>query len=400
MKQRDIGSGSSHLDLNRRSFLHAASFAGAAVAIGGFSEAQFAFAQARHHSPLPENMVFLNANENPLGPCAAARAAMLEGIAQSGRYHDEYAEELTNLFASQNGLKPEYVQPYAGSSQPLAYCVLVFCGPGKGVVMGAPGYEPAAFTAKTCDAPAASVALTKEGAHDVRAMVAASSSPGMYYIANPNNPTGTVTSRSDIEWLLANKPRGSIVVLDEAYIHFSDATPCIDLVAADKDVVVLRTFSKLYGMAGARLGLVVARPDLLKRINDRGGFTFCPVPAMKAGIASLKDGQVIALRKKINADVRQETFAWLASQGYTFTASQANCFMIDAKRPTQSVIDGMALQGVLVGRPWPVWPTHVRITVGTPEEMAQFRTAFQKVMETPVTASYRRHVLSRTTLFS
>jgi histidinol-phosphate aminotransferase len=233
------------------------------------------------------------------------------------------------------------------------------------------------------------VPLTKEGAHDVRAMVAASSSPGMYYIANPNNPTGSVTSRADIEWLLANKPTGSIVVLDEAYIHFSDATPCLDLAAADKDIVVLRTFSKLYGMAGARLGLVITRPDLLKRVNDKGGFTFCPVPAMKAGIASLNDTNVIAARKKINADVRRETFDWLTAKGYSFTPSQANCFMIDAKRPTQTVIDAMALQGVLIGRPWAVWPTHVRITVGTAEEMARFRTSFQQVMESPATAAAR-----------
>lgn len=386
--------------LNRRSFLRAASFAGAAATIATFCESQFALAQARHHDPRPENVVLLNSNENPLGPCEAARAAMIEGVAQSGRYHDEYAEQLTSLFASQNGLKPEYVQPYSGSSQPIAYAVFAFCSPQKGLVMGAPGYEPAAFTAKVSGAPVANVPLTKEGAHDVRAMVAASNSPGIYYIANPNNPTGTITSRADLEWLMANKPQGSILLLDEAYIHFSDAAPGIDLVAADKDIIVLRTFSKLYGMAGARLGLVIARPDLLQRVNNMGGFTFCPVPAMKAGIASLNDPDVIAKRKKINADARQETLAWLESKGYAYTASQANCFMVDAKRPTQTVIDALALQGVLIGRPWPVWPTHVRVTVGTPEEMARFRTAFQQVMEKPAAAAVRRHSTSRTEIFS
>ncbi len=349
MKFEKGGNAGGTLRLNRRSFLRAASFAGAAAAVGSFCESQFAFAQARHHEPHPENVVFLNANENPLGPCEAARAAMIEGVVQSGRYHDEYNEEVTNLFASQNGLKPEYVQPYSGSSQPIAYSVFAFCTPQRGVVMGTPGYESASFTAKACGVPVADVPLTKEGAHDVKAMVAASASPGMYYIANPNNPTGTITSRADIEWLLANKPQGSVLVLDEAYIHFSDATPGVDLVAAGKDIVVLRTFSKLYGMAGARLGLVVARPDLLKRVNDKGGFTFCPVPAMKAGIASLNDAEVIAKRKKINASARQETLEWLSSQGYACTASQANCFMVDAKRPTQVVIDA---HGVAGGADW------------------------------------------------
>jgi histidinol-phosphate aminotransferase len=383
----------------RRNFLRMVSAAGAAAAIAGLSESQLAFAQARHHAPLAKDTVFLNSNENPLGACEAARAAMAESIAQSGRYHDELAEELTNLFAAQNGLKPEYVQAYAGSSQPLSYCVSAFCSPQKGVVIGEPGYEAAARTAKVIGAPVASVPLAKDGAHDVKAMVAATATPGIYYVASPNNPTGTVTSRADIEWLMANKPQGSILVLDEAYIHFSDATPCLDLAAADKDIVVLRTFSKLYGMAGARLGFVIARPDLLHRVNDQGGWTFCPVPATRAGIASLNDADLVAKRKRINMGVLQETFDWLRADGYTFTASQANHFMVDVKRPNTQVIDAMAAKGVLIGRPWPAWPTHVRITVGTPDEMARFRSTFQQVMKEPAAARVRRSP-SRTEWFS
>ena len=370
----------------RRSFLRNASIATAAFA--AFSESQFAFAQVRHHGPLAKDAVFLNSNENPLGPCEAARAAMAESIAQSGRYHDELAEELTNLFASQNGLKPEYVQPYAGSSQPLSYCVSAFCSRQNGLVIGDPGYEAATRTAKVIGAPVATVPLAKDGA-----------TPGLYYVASPNNPTGTITSRADIEYLLANKPQGSILVLDEAYIHFSDATPCLDLPAADKDIVVLRTFSKLYGMAGARLGLVIARPDLLHRISDQGGWTFCPVPATRAGIASLQDTQLVSKRKQINAAVLKETLDWLRGEGYSFTASQANHFMVDVKRPNKSVIDAMAAKNVLVGRPLPVWPTHVRITVGTHDEMARFRTAFDEVMKQPIAATARRPH-SRTELFS
>jgi histidinol-phosphate aminotransferase len=383
----------------RRNFLRMASVASAAAAFAGFSESQLAFAQARHHAPFTKDAVFLNSNENPLGPCEAARAAMAESIAQSGRYHDELAEELTNLFASQHGLKPEYVQPYAGSSQPLSYCVSAFCSPQKGVVIGEPGYEAATRTAKAIGAPVNSVPLAKDGAHDVKAMVAASATPGIYYVASPNNPTGTVTSRADIEWLMANKRQGSILVLDEAYIHFSDAAPCLDLAAAGKDIVVLRTFSKLYGMAGARLGFVIARPDLLQKVNDQGGWTFCPVPATRAGIASLKDTELVAKRKKINTAVLQETMDWLHRNGYACTESQANHFMVDVKRPNTAVINALATKSVLIGRPWPAWPTHVRVTVGTHDEMARFRAAFQQVMEQPATASAKR-VHSRTELFS
>lgn len=387
-------------ELNRRSFLRTASFAGMAAAVGTFTEAQFALAQRPNLPPVIKNGVYINANENPLGPCEAARAAMLSAIAESGRYHDEYSQELIKVFAAQNALKPEYVEPYPGSSQPLSYSVLAFCGPQRPVVIADPGYEAAARSAAVCGAPVIKVPLARDYSHDVKAMVAAAPNAGLYYIASPNNPTGTLTSRSDVEWLLANKAKGSVVLLDEAYTHFSDAQPCLDLAASDKDIVVLRTFSKLYGMAGARLGFAVARPDLLHKVSNIGGWTFCPVTATQAGIASLKDTDLVAKRRKLNAEMRQETQEWLTSRGYVVVPSQANHFMVDTKRPTGQVIDGMAAKGVLIGRAWPVWPTHVRITVGTREEMARFRTAFQDVMERPTNAALRPVKPSRTAIFS
>lgn len=344
--------------------------------------------------------VFINANENPLGPCDAARAAMLDVIGDCGRYHDEMTGDLLDLFSAQNNLKPEYVAAYPGSSQPLTYSVWTFCNAQKPLVIGDPGYEAAAHTAQAAGFQTFKVPLTSTYAHDVKAMVAATPNAGLYYIASPNNPTGTVTPRADIEWLLQNKPKGSIVLLDEAYIHFSDATPCLDLVAADKDLVVLRTFSKAYGMAGARLGFLVARPDLMKRIQEIGGWTFCPITAVQAGIASLKDPNIVPQRKKANAAVRQQTFEWLTSKGYSFVPSEANHFMLDTKRPTQRVIDAMAAQKIYIGRAWPAWPTFVRITIGTAPEMARFQAAFQQVMEHSMSASLPRHKHSRTAEFS
>lgn len=367
-------------DLNRRNFLRAASFAGAALAFDFVSEAHLAYAQKPKLPAFTKDAVFINANENPLGPSEAARAALLDAIPQTGRYRMELDEQICALFASQHGLPDDHVLAYAGSSQPLHYTVLAFAGPGRPMVMGDPGYEAAADAARISGAPVIKVPLTKDCAHDVRAMVAASPRTGVYYITSPNNPTGTLTSRADIEWLLANKPAGSVLLLDEAYIHFSDATPCLDLAAAGKDIVVLRTFSKIYGMAGARLGFAIARPDLLKKVAGQGGWTMCPVGALLAGMASLKDESLVPQRKKINADVRQETFDWLAARNYTFTPSVSNCFMLETHRPTQQVIAGMAAKGVYIGRPWPVWPTHVRITVGTRDEMLRFRTAFEQVM--------------------
>jgi histidinol-phosphate aminotransferase len=151
--------------------------------------------------------------------------------------------------------------------------------------------------------------------------------------------------------------------------------------------MVLRTFSKLFGMAGLRCGAIFGRPDLLEKVENYGGWNFMPITALVAASASLKDAQLVPERKRINAGIRTSVFAWLDRNGYSYIPSQSNCFMLDTKRPGKEVIDAMATQNVHIGRIWPVWPTHVRITVGTAPEMEQFQAALKKVMTGAVTAS-------------
>jgi histidinol-phosphate/aromatic aminotransferase/cobyric acid decarboxylase-like protein len=245
------------------------------------------------------------------------------------------------------------------------------------------------YAAAATGARVVKVPLTKTYAHDVKAMPAAAPNAGLFYICTPNNPTGTLTPHSDIEYLVENKPKGSIVMVDEAYIHFSGAPSTLDLVKADKDVVVLRTFSKTYGMAGLRCGFAVARPDLLEKIMDRAGWNFMPITALVAASASLKDLRLVPERRRINASIRQETFQWLDRNGYSYIPSESNCFLLDTKRPGKEVIDAMAQQKIFIGRIWPVMPTCVRITVGTHDEMEQFQAAYQKVMRGTTAFSLR-----------
>ena len=179
-------------------------------------------------------------------------------------------EELAETFARLEGLNPESVAPFAGSSEPLHYTVLAFTSKDKPLVIADPGYEAPMWAAKVSGAPILKVPLADpKGAstHDIKAMLAASTSPGVIYICNPNNPTGTVTPRADIEYAVANAPKGTILLIDEAYIHLSDAAPSLDFVKDGKDVIVLRSFSKLYGMAGIRMGFAVGRPDLLAKVT-------------------------------------------------------------------------------------------------------------------------------------
>ena len=365
---------------SRRSFLHFSAAATAAASFRFMTEPMLA--AASRHKPHAADAVMIDSNENPLGPSESAREAMARIIPQGGRYSDELTDELVQTFAQMEGLNPDHVQATVGSTPPLALSVLAFTNPQKPYVTADPGFELGMMVAQNNGTRVVKVPLTKTHAHDVKAMLAAAPDAGVFYICNPNNPTGTLTPRSDIEYLIANKPAGSMVVVDEAYIHFTEAAPsAIDLVKAGKDVVVLRTFSKVYGMAGIRCGLLIARPDLVKRVMERGGFNFMPITAVVAATTSLRDPALVPERRRINAGVRQQTFQWMDHNGFTYIPSESNCFMVDVKRPGQEVRDAMAKENVMIGRIWPIMPTWVRITVGTQDEMTKFQSAFQKVMK-------------------
>jgi histidinol-phosphate aminotransferase len=363
--------------VSRRSFLGLSAATSAAVALRFVTEPMLASA-ARHKSP--QMGVMIDANENPLGPCSAARDAVVAMAPQGGRYCDWLTDDLVKQLAQQEGLKPEYVRVYAGSSEPLHHAVAAFTSPQRSYVTADPGYEAGMIASNARHVRVLKVPLAKDYAHDVRAMLGAASDAGLFYICNPNNPTGTVTRHADIEYLVENKPTGSIVLVDEAYIHFSDTSSALDLVKADKDVLVLRTFSKIYGMAGLRCGAIFGKPALIERVEIYGGWNFMPITALVAASASLNDTQLVPERKRINASVRASVFAWLDRNRYSYIPSETNCFMLDVKRPAKEVIDLMASQNVHIGRIWPVWPTCTRITVGTAAEMEQFEAALKKVM--------------------
>jgi len=364
---------------SRRSFLHLSAATSAVLALRAMNEPLLAAAARRRpHAP---DAVMIDSNENPLGPCQAARDAMAALLPQGGRYSDNLTDDLVRTFAQIEGLNPDWINATVGSTPSVSLAFLAFTSPSKSYVAGDPGYELGLHLAPQNGARVVNVPLTKTHAHDVKAMLAAAPDAGIFYICNPNNPTGTLTPHSDIEYLVANKPAGSIVLVDEAYLHFTEAPSALDLVKAGKDVIVSRTFSKAYGMAGIRCGFIIARPELLDKVLQRGGYNFMPITAVAAATASLKDPQLVPERRRINASNRQQTFQWLDRNGYSYIPSESNCFLLDTKRPGQQFRDAMAKENVMIGRVWPSMPNHVRITVGTAEEMDKFQSAFQKVMK-------------------
>ncbi len=367
-------------EFSRRNFHKFASLLAAGATLPFYNER--ALAQLSMVRNLPADAVKINANENPMGPCREAAEAIHAIVQQGGRYLYEETFAMASTLAEQEGVKfswdpaSSYIQAFAGSSDPLHRAVLAFCSKDKPFVVGDPGYEAGARAAKFIGAPVVTVPLVKgSAAHDVKALAAAHPTPGVIYVCNPNNPTGTVTPKADIEWLVANKPAGSVLLLDEAYIHLShSAVMSSYLAAADKDVIVLRTFSKLYGMAGLRAGAAIARPDLMQKMNVYTAGAL-PVTAMVGANASLKVKNLIAERRATIAAIRNETFEFLDKHNIEFIPSEANCFMMNVKRPGREFYQDMAKHKVYIGRVWPVWPTWVRVTVGTREDMAKFREA-------------------------
>lgn len=370
------------MDVSRRSFLQLSTAASIAAAFGIPTEATLAYAQMEQQPP--RGAVIIDANENPLGPSAKARQAAIDVVPHGGRYALWDATEVEQIFATQQGLSAEYVKVFPGSSMPLHYAVLAYTSPTRSYVTADPGYEAGMYASKSSGARIVKVPLTKTYAHDVKAMLAAAPDAGLFYVCTPNNPTGTMTSHADIEYLVANKPKGSIVMVDEAYIHFSNGTSTLDLVKANQDIIVLRTFSKAYGMAGLRCGFIIARPDVMAKVVAFSGWDAMPVTACAAAKASLLEPSLAAERKRINTQTRTSVFTWLDQNGYSYIPSESNCFLLDTKRPGQEVRTAMAAQNVYVGRIWPVMPTYVRITVGTPDEMHQFQTSFHQVMKNSV----------------
>lgn len=330
--------------------------------------------------PVPDDLVRLNANESPWGPCPEAAEAIYGVMRQSGRYLFEEALAFKSLQADLEGLKSRYVVPFAGSSAPLHQAVMAFTSADRPLITADPGYEAVERAARYVDAGVIHIPLTQSYAHDVKAMASASSTTGVIYICNPNNPTGTLTSRSDVEYLLRNKPAGSIVLLDEAYGHFHDEGMMADLVAADQDIIILRTFSKLYGMAGLRAGAAFGRPDLLAKMTGYSAGAL-PVTGMAGATASLKvSKQLVPQRRELVKNIREDLSSWLISKKIDFVPSVSNKLMIDVKRPGREVIEAMFQRQVLIGRVWSAWPTFVRVTIGTSDEMARFKSEFTKVM--------------------
>ena len=335
---------------------------------------------ARAYDP---DVVRITSNENPMGPCKEGLEALIKVAPMGWRYSPQGDNlDFNSLLASTENVPQDHVVAFPGSSIPLANSAAAFTSPTRPWVMGGPGYGSGAgrwIGAKTIKVP-----LRPDHSHDVEAMIKADPNAGAFYICNPNNPTGTLTPRKDLEYILANKPKDAVLIVDEAYVHFSGMeNSSTDMVKDGKDVVVLRTFSKIYGMAGLRAGAAYGRPDLIGKVREFGGSGFMPVTATACAAASLKLGpSLIKERIAINKKNRDLAFEHMEKVGVKYIPSGTNFFMLEVKGMTGAQVNtAMGQHKVQIGRVWQEWPQMVRATVGTYEEMGKFNAALDKVLQ-------------------
>ena len=333
-------------------------------------------------SKFPSNLTLINSNENPEGPPPVSIEAMKRALPLGGRYRDEDMDALAGEIAEIEKVRPEDVMMASGSSEVLNCAVIAFTSDKLPVITCVPVFELPIETAQAMGHGVVTVPLKPDYAFDVQRLAEESKKAGggLIYLCNPNNPTSTITPTADIDWLVANMHGNAILAVDEAYIHFDPKIEsAVKHVNAGRRVIVFRTFSKIYGMAGLRVGFACAKQEFMRKMLPFRSNSISVV-GVYAASAAINEPSVLTERRARLNGTRDRLCGWLRQQRFAYLEPHANFLMIDLKRDVRPVIAGMAKQGVAVGRPFPPLNQLLRVSVGSEADMLKFRTAFERVM--------------------
>jgi histidinol-phosphate aminotransferase len=350
----------------------------------GLTEAAFA-QRASVQGAAPADTVWINGNEFPEGPPQASIDAMAQVIGSSNRYHYQEFPAFYAKLAASEGLTADQILVGAGSSEVLHAAVETFTSPTIPLIYPMPTYEAAPELAKYKGHAVIETPVDSKMAPDVRRLAAEAGKAGggLIYICNPNNPTSSITTSDDLAWLVANLPKDTYVLVDEAYLHYAtspEASSSFRYVKEGKNVIVCRTFSKIYGMAGLRVGYIAGRPDLIARMAPYRNNVISIVSA-RAVLAAIDLGpKLVEERKAKIVHTRNELCAWMSEKNIKFVPPQANFVMIETGRDAKEMQAAMLAKGVAIGRSFPPLTTMMRVSIGTDAEMAKFRRAFTEVM--------------------
>jgi histidinol-phosphate aminotransferase len=369
----------STIAISRRQFAQLLSAGAAATLV----RPTFSFAKTNGQMPAGGAVVRLSANENPYGPSSKALQAMTDSFELACRYPDEHNNMLIEKLAELNNVNRDEIILGDGSGEILKLCAETFTGTQNGrLVVADPTFEAILNNASANGAEVVKIPLTSSFAHDLPKMIAAAKA-GLIYVCNPNNPTASITPKDELAGFIAKTPRETMILVDEAYFHYADSPDyesVIPLVKEYPNLIVSRTFSKIYGMAGLRCGYCVAQKKTIERMRRNQMWDSVNCMALAAATASLDDPDHVANGQRLNREAKALTTSELDKMGYRQIPSQANFIMFDCKRPVLPLIKAMKERNVQVGRLFPALPNHMRLTIGKKSEMETFLSAFQEVI--------------------
>ena len=377
------------MPVSRRHFVSALGLGGAGLLspplFGG--RGQEARAAAWLMAPdVPAGLIRLDSNENPNGPGARALEAIRAMFGEANRYPGDPERALVAAIAREHGVSEDNVMLGCGSSEILRMCVEAFVNTAQHLVTAGPTFELPATFAKTMGRPVVTVPVDARLRLDLDAMAKTAGGAGLIFFCNPNNPTATVHGdtavREFIERVRRDSPATKILV-DEAYHEYVDDPSyrtAIPLALADPNVIVSRTFSKVYGMAGLRAGYAIVHADTARALRGWRLGSGVNVLALAAATASIGDREHVVLEQRRNREAKAFTRAFFEKAGYEVGASDTNFLMIDLRRDMRAVREACRKEGIAVGRPFPPLTTHLRISIGTMEEMQKATDVLRRVL--------------------
>lgn len=361
--------------LTRRSLFKAAGLGAAAVAASAKFPELLAWAEPPR-IPQAGGPILLNANENAYGPFPSV-LAMGNPFLEMNRYPDHHIDALVERLASLYKVGADQVITGCGSTEILHIAANAFAGPRKKLIMASPTFEALEAYSKVAGADVVKVPLASNFAHDLGAMLKATGSDtGLVYICNPNNPTANLTPRADLEEFIAKLPKHTYVLMDEAYHDFVGNNPdyvsFLERPVNDNRVIVTRTFSKIYGLAGMRCGYAVAARDTIRQMATFRLLDSANVLVTRCALVSLDDTAAHQQAQQRNAADRDDFMRQAAARKLQPIPSSTNFVMMNANRPVRNVIQHFQSNNVLIGRPFPPMDTYVRISLSKPDDMKEF----------------------------
>ena len=324
-----------------------------------------------------DGLIRLNSNENAYGPSAKVAEAIKSSMGSANRYPRMEYDSLTERIAGLHNVKPEQVLLGCGSTEILRVATFAFLGNGKRLIQASPTFGAIEHYARTAGSEVISVRLTPAFSHDLDGMLAhGTASTTLVYICNPNNPTATLTPRKNLEDFIGKLPASTVVIIDEAYHHYAGPSGMyasfIDRPLYDERVVVVRTFSKVYGLAGLRLGYAVASPKLVQQMRRFATEDNINAAVTQAAAAAVADTDGVNDFVQRNTDDRQEFFNQALARALKPIDSHANFVMMNTFHPAEEVIQDFRKNNILIGPHFPTMDTYVRVSLGRPEEMRAF----------------------------